>query len=106
MRRNRKSGARTNNDQTHIPPVPATDRGPHLLAIASLWIAILLVYSNSFGAGLIFDNTALILHDSRITAATSQNVHQIWTAEYWVNQSGNGLYRPLTTLSYLINYSV
>ena len=106
MRRNRKSGPPTKDEQAQIPAVPATDRGRHLLAIASLWIAILLVYSNSFGAGLIFDNAALILHDPRITDVTGQNIHQIWSTEYWVNQSGNGLYRPLTTLSYLINYSV
>jgi protein O-mannosyl-transferase len=79
---------------------------PHGLAIAAIWLALLVVYSDSFGGGLVLDNAPIIAHDPRITALTSENVRRIWTSEYWFTQTGNGLYRPLTTLSYLFNYSI
>jgi tetratricopeptide (TPR) repeat protein len=66
----------------------------------------LLAYSNSFGAALIYDNEALILHDARIQAATSQNVRLILNQHYWFGNGESDLYRPLTTLSYLFNYAI
>ena len=66
----------------------------------------LVAYSNSFQAGLIFDNAPAILQDTRIRAATADNIHLILTEEYWYNSSTTGLYRPLSTFSYLLNYAV
>lgn len=77
-----------------------------LLPAAALWLITLAVYSNSFSAALIFDNAAILLKDPRLTAVTARNLHLIWTAEYWYPNVGNGLYRPLTTLSYLLNYTI
>jgi len=37
---------------------------------------------------------------------TRQNIHLILSDEYWYNSSTTGLYRPLTTFSYLLNYAV
>jgi len=74
--------------------------------VLALWIALLAAYSNSFSAGLIFDNAAVLLKDPRIRAATSENLHLIWTREYWYPEAANGLFRPLTTLSYLFNYAI
>ncbi len=71
----------------------------------ALWAFALLVYSNSFRAGLTLDNAA-VLQDSRIRAATPENLHLILTEEYWYNRMTTGLYRPLTTFSYLLNYAV
>ena len=48
----------------------------------------------------------MILQDSRIRAATAENLHLILTKEYWYNRVTTGLYRPLTTFSYLLNYAV
>jgi tetratricopeptide (TPR) repeat protein len=76
------------------------------LLILALWAFALLAYSNSFRAGFAFDNTGLILQDSRIRAATSENLHLILTQEYWYNRMTTGLYRPLTTFSYLVNYAI
>jgi hypothetical protein len=67
---------------------------------------VLIAYSNSFSAGLIFDNNPIILQDPRIRTVNSENLHQIWRGEYWYTLLGNGLYRPITTLSYLFNYAV
>jgi tetratricopeptide (TPR) repeat protein len=75
-----------------------------------LWILALAAYSNSFQAGLVFDNASLVAEDSRIQAATPQNMESILTGGYWdgsrLHAATAGLYRPLTTFSYLLNYAV
>jgi hypothetical protein len=70
-----------------------------------LWAFALLAYSNSFRAGFALDNAVVVLQDSRIRAATPENLHLILTGEYWYHQMTTGLYRPLTTFSYLWNYA-
>src|ERR1039457_4408569 len=76
------------------------------LLMLALWAFALLAYSNSFRAGLALDNASVVLQDSRIRAATPENLHLILTQEYWYNRMTTGLYRPLTTFSYLVNYAV
>ncbi|HTM49596.1 MAG TPA: DUF1736 domain-containing protein [Bryobacteraceae bacterium] len=71
-----------------------------------IWLAALLAYSNSFRSGLIFDNFWLIVKDPRVHAATSRNIELILTREYWYDSALTGLYRPLSTLSYLFNYAI
>jgi hypothetical protein len=75
----------------------------HGLILVALWAAILLANINSFRDGFPFDNRAAIVMDERVHAATAENVHQIFSQDYWPKQPA-GLYRPLTTLSYLFNY--
>ena len=67
--------------------------------------AALLAYSNSFASGFIFDNR-ILLQDPRITAATAENLRLIATRDYWYSLTATGLYRPLATLSYLVNFAV
>jgi tetratricopeptide (TPR) repeat protein len=78
----------------------------HAWRIAALWILLFAAYSNSFEGGLIFDNDLAILQDARIHTATFQNIDRILTEGYWVSRPNSGLYRPVTTLSYLLNYAV
>jgi tetratricopeptide (TPR) repeat protein len=78
----------------------------HALAILGLWAFALLAYSNSFRAGLSLDNAWVIQEDSRIQAATSENARLILTQDYSYQNSSSGLYRPLTTFSYLVNYTI
>ena len=78
----------------------------HWRYFAALWVWSLVPYLNSFRAGLPFDNQLAIVLDPRIRAATWANIHTIWTTDYWYNTSSSGLFRPLTTLSYLFNYAV
>lgn len=73
---------------------------------ASLFLAALFAYSNSFHAGFTFDNEFLILRDARIQEATLQNAGSILSHTYWWPTNGTGLYRPATTLTYLFNYAV
>lgn len=84
----------------------AVARPRHALFIAVLWAAALAAYSNSFQAGLVFDSQRVILADSRIQADTADNIHQIWTGDYYNGTGSSALYRPLTTLSYLWNYAI
>jgi tetratricopeptide (TPR) repeat protein len=81
--------------------------GCRLLALGSL---VVVAYSNSFHAALVFDNASAIGEDPRIREATQQNIESILRGGYWYGNSGraatSGLYRPFTTFSYLVNYAV
>ena len=74
-----------------------------LLAVCSL---VLAAYSNSFQGALVFDNASVIGQDPRIRQATSENIGSILTGRYAYVNANTGLYRPFTTLSYLLNYAV
>ena len=77
-----------------------------LTAVPILVAVTLLAYANSFGAGFALDNKALILQDTRVHASTRDNVDLILNHTYWWPIGESGLYRPVTTLSYLFNYAV
>ncbi len=83
---------------------------PHLWRLLAIWALVFAAYSNSFQAGLTFDNALVLGADTRIQAATPQNIQAILQGGYWYGNSPraatSGLYRPLATLSYLLNYSV
>jgi tetratricopeptide (TPR) repeat protein len=71
-------------------------------ALAAL---VLIAWSDSFGLGLARDGGA-VTSDVRIQAASAQNVGLILTKDYWWPNPADRLYRPVTTLTYLLNYSV
>ena len=74
--------------------------------LLGLWAATFAAYSNSFRAALSLDSVVLVARDARVHAATAENVRLIWGEEYWYNLGATGLYRPLTTSSFLFNYAV
>jgi protein O-mannosyl-transferase len=76
--------------------------------VAALVLALVVsaAYSNSFRTGFPLDNKALILQDARVHEATRANVDLILDHTYWWPIGESGLYRPVTTLSYLLNYAV
>ncbi|MGO9012212.1 MAG: hypothetical protein ACLQPN_19115 [Bryobacteraceae bacterium] len=78
----------------------------HVLPMLLLWLVALIAYSNSFENGLIFDSNSAIVQDSRVWSATSGNLKALVTQGYWYANKTNGLYRPLTKISYLFNYAV
>jgi len=93
-----------------VEPVATEDRrrtwrrhGWRLLAI---WGLVLIAYSNASQAGLVFDNSAIIGRDPRIRQATAQNIGAIVDGGYRYTNPNDGLYRPLTTFTYLLNYAV
>src|SRR5690348_7903774 len=79
---------------------------PHAWRIILLWALVFAAYANSFQAGLIFDNEAAILQDSRVHSVTAENLGKILQQGYWSQQPYSGQYRPLATLSFLFNYAV
>lgn len=91
-------------------PIGAAARRPGWLShgwrVLSIWGLLLIAYSNSFQAGLVLDNASIIGQDPRIRRATAQNVSAILEGGYRYNNPDVGLYRPLTTFSYLVNYAV
>ena len=79
---------------------------PHARRVLALWALALVAYSNSFSTGFPGDNAQLILGDPRIQAATAENLRLIWTKDYWFGHVAGGVYRPLATMSHLLNYAI
>ncbi len=77
----------------------------HLYVAVALFVVTLGAYSNSFRAGFPLDNDPLILQDPRVHAVTSENISEIINHSAWFVPPEKGLYRPLTTLTYLFNYA-
>jgi len=65
-----------------------------------------LAFSNSFATGFALDSQMLILGDSRIQNESADNIGLILNHSYWWPNGEAGLYRPLATLSYLLNYAI
>ncbi len=96
------------NAPTPARPVlwPAVGERRHLLVVIGLGAMVFLTYANSFRTGFALDNKFLILEDPRLREATNKNLKLIFTQDYWYPKAISGLYRPLTTLSYMLNYAV
>jgi tetratricopeptide (TPR) repeat protein len=71
-----------------------------------LWALLGAAYSNSFQSALVFDGARIVTQDSRIRAVTAENIRLIFSEEYWYKGAPSGLYRPLTTFSFLLNYAL
>src|SRR5579871_6893455 len=80
-----------------------TRHGWRLLALLAL---VTIAYFRSFDSGLVFDNSVVIGADTRIRAVTADHIREILTGGYWQTIPSTGLYRPITTLTYLLNYAV
>ncbi len=78
----------------------------HGWRLFAIWGLLFIAYSDSFRAGLVLDNASIIARDPRIRQVTAQNVLSILEVGYRYNNPDVGLYRPLTTFSYLVNYAV
>ena len=78
----------------------------HVAVVLALAAVALATYWNAFDAGLVLDNRPIIRDADQVHAATAQNVERIFTHDYWWPAALSGAYRPLTTLTYLVNYAV
>ena len=76
------------------------------LVCLGLTTAALVAYAGSFSGGFTLDSKPLILEDPRLKDASAENIDLILGHTYWWPHGEAGLYRPLTTLSYLFNYAV
>lgn len=95
---------------THGRSVRSTASQPssvvvHVVAAALLGCIVLACYSNSFDAGFVLDNQEMI-RQARVYDAQNTSVGEILTHDYWWPNWISGAYRPLSTLSYVLNYGV
>ena len=74
--------------------------------LLAIWGLVQIAYSNSFHGAPVFDSASVIGLDPRIRQATSENIEAILIGRYWYVHPTAGLYRPLTTFSYLLNYAI
>ncbi|HTP31810.1 MAG TPA: hypothetical protein VMJ75_06530 [Candidatus Acidoferrales bacterium] len=75
---------------------------PALLLCGITFIA----YVNSFTLDLATDANVIVGADTRIRALTVENLRLIFGRDYWWPLPVDVLYRPITILSYLVNYAV
>src|SRR5262245_9091883 len=77
-------------------------------ALAALGLAAIAIaaYATSFRAGFTLDSMQIILGAPQVRSATTENLAIIFTSDYWWPNNLMGLYRPLTTLSYLVNWAI
>jgi len=73
---------------------------------AALCGMALVAYANSFGLGLTTDARKIVTQDRRVHEVSWENLNLILTRDYWWPTSTDRLYRPVTMLSYLMNYAV
>ena len=86
---------------------PALGWKPHLSVIFGLGIIVLLTFSNTLhNTSFALDNKFIILEDPRLRKATPENLGLVFHEDYWWPKAVSGLYRPLTTLSYMFNYAI
>jgi tetratricopeptide (TPR) repeat protein len=81
-------------------------RRQHLQALVILAALVLIAYANSFSTGFPRDNRLVILENQRVHSVTRQHLKEILVHGYLWPEFDSGLYRPLSTLSYLFNYAV
>jgi len=90
------------NPRRPVPPAPSSK----WRARAGLLLLALAAYATSFGLGLAQDSVPIVTQDARVQTVSLDNVKLILEKNYWWPTSGDGLYRPVTTLSLLFNYAV
>ena len=78
----------------------------HLLVVLGLAALIGVAFANGLRSGMVLDNEFIVQGDPRLRAATWENVGLIFTQDYWYPKGVSRLDRPLTTLSFLVNYTV
>jgi hypothetical protein len=106
LKRNRTAAKQVVPQKAHSRDGGAWRRlAKHVLPLSAVIGLVFLAYGNSFHTPFLLDNEEAILKDARVHAVTQVQIHRILTQQYWETAS-TGLYRPLTTLSFLFNYAV
>ncbi len=83
----------------------AGERGLQRIA-ALLGMLVVLVYVGMPAEELTFDNAFIIGQDIRLHTFSAEYLGRVFTNDYWWPTVASNLYRPLTTLSFVIEHSV
>src|SRR4051812_353747 len=84
----------------------------HLVVAGILLFLILVAYGNSFQSEWVLDNKYIIELDPRTKAvqwddvASKPGVRNIFSQDYWWPKGISGLYRPITSFTYWLNWTV
>ena len=79
---------------------------PRWWAPAGLGALVLLAYANSLSLGLAEDSQFLLTQDPRLQSLSLHNLALIFSKSYWWPLAADLIYRPVTTLSLLVNHSL
>src|ERR1035437_1384243 len=86
---------------------PSVGFRSHVAVIFVLGLVVFLTFSNTLhNTGFALDNKFIIQEDPRLRVANPDNLRLIFHEDYWWPKAVSGLYRPLTTLSYMFNYAI
>ena len=77
-----------------------------MVGLVAVGAAVVAAHANGLSGDLVLDARPLILENPALRAATLANLRTLVSTPYWHPLANDGLYRPLTTLSYLVNYAV
>ncbi len=84
----------------------APNRKAQRYMAAALAAIAFVVYFNSLSAGFPLDSLFAAQQDARIQSATAANLKAIFTQDYWYPLFRSGLFRPVTTLTFLFNHAI
>jgi protein O-mannosyl-transferase len=79
---------------------------PHALSLLLVVAAAVAAYLNAAGGELVFDAKFLVGGNPAVQTWSADAVRYLFTHDYWQPMATDGLYRPLTTLSWLIDRAV
>jgi tetratricopeptide (TPR) repeat protein len=94
------------------PLWPAQGFARHLIVLTALLIVVGASYCNSYQSGMTLDNKyiieeyykAIMRMSPQLDLEGREEVKQIFKYDYWWPKGISGLYRPITTFSYWIDY--
>src|ERR1700733_6478485 len=114
MRKNQPDQINSNSDDLH-PLIWATiNLLRHLLVASAMFLLICIAFGNSFRSGMVLDNRYIIeeyyktiLHDDpSLNLRSWQQIKSLLQHDYWWPKGISGLYRPVTTISYWLDYAI
>jgi tetratricopeptide (TPR) repeat protein len=88
------------------PDAPAARRRAPIAILAAIELVVALTYANGLDGGFLLDARALIPLNPTVHVASWRTVAALFSQDYWNPFGAGGLYRPATTVSFLVDYAV
>ena len=79
---------------------------PHAASLALVLAAAVLAYANATGGALVFDAHILVGQNPALQVWSTETIRYVFTHDYWQPMATDGLYRPITMLSFLFDRAV
>ena len=77
-----------------------------MLPTAALLALVVLAFANGLTGQFVLDSAQLVRDDPRVRELGRENLRHIFVKNYWWPAYESDLYRPLTTLSFALNYNL